>query len=53
MLLFRVAEAPQFEQEWLDRTRHFAPHRDRSAVNYEQPSRHRPVDSRQHECVIA
>jgi len=48
-VMWRVAEAPQFENEWLERTRQYAPHRDRNAVNYEQRAHHRPVDNRHHQ----
>ena len=47
-----VVEAPQFEDEWLQRTRQFAPRQDHNAVNYEQRSRHRPVDNRRYQWVV-
>lgn len=48
-LNFDESEAPQFEQEWLDRTRQFAARRDPNAVDHEQRSRHRPVDYHHHQ----
>lgn len=46
---FDESEAPQFEQEWLDRTRQFTARRDPNAVSYEQRSRHRPIDYHHHQ----
>ena len=48
----RVAEAPQFEDEWIQRTSQYAPRQDRSAVNHDQHSRHRPVDNRRYQSVL-
>ena len=48
-----VAEAPQFDDEWHQRTRQFAPHQDHHAVNYgQQHSRHQPLDSHHHQWVL-
>jgi len=49
MFLLCIAETPQFEEEWIQRTSQFAPRHDRNAVNYEQRSRHRPVDNRHYQ----
>jgi len=44
-----TAEAPQFEEEWLERTSHYAPRHDSNAVGHHQRSHRRPVDNRRYQ----